>query len=237
VLVSKGTLKSGSCIVAGTTWARVRQMQDDKGKPLREAGPGTPVSVTGWKELPSAGDQLLEAVNGEDEAKRCITNRLREIERKRMTADVEQINVKRAEERRVHEAEAAELQKVKEDGGDVRAFLNERERRAEGGSGAGTGSGAGVDENGAGKKELLLLIKGDVSGTVEAVVGSLEGIGNKEAGVKIIHTGVGEVSESDIHQAEASGGESESISSEIRVECHRTSSQPTRSLPPTSCGA
>jgi translation initiation factor IF-2 len=235
VLVSKGTLKSGSCIVAGTTWARVRQMQDDKGKPLREAGPGTPVSVTGWKELPSAGDQLLEAVNGEDEAKRCITNRLREIERKRMTADVEQINVKRAEERRV--AEAAELQKVKEDGGDVRAFLNERERRAEGGSGAGTGSGAGVDENGAGKKELLLLIKGDVSGTVEAVVGSLEGIGNKEAGVKIIHTGVGEVSESDIHQAEASGGESESISSEIRVECHRTSSQPTRSLPPTSCGA
>jgi translation initiation factor IF-2 len=210
VLVSKGTLKSGSCIVAGTTWARVRQMQDDKGKPLREAGPGTPVSVTGWKELPSAGDQLLEAVNGEDEAKRCITNRLREIERKRMTADVEQINVKRAEERRVHEAEAAELQKVKEDGGDVRAFLNERERRAEGGSGAGTGSGAGVDENGA---------------------------GNKEAGVKIIHTGVGEVSESDIHQAEASGGESESISSEIRVECHRTSSQPTRSLPPTSCGA
>jgi translation initiation factor IF-2 len=185
-------------------------MQDDKGKPLREACPGTPVSVTGWKDLPSAGDQLLEALNGEDEAKRCITNRLREIERKRMMVDVEQINVKRAEERRVHEAEAAELQKVKEDGGDVRAFLNERERRAEGGSGTGTGGGAGVDGNGngEGKKELLLLIKGDVSGTVEAVVGSLEGIGNKEAGVKIIHTGVGEVSESDIHQAEASGGES-----------------------------
>jgi len=52
-----------------------------------------------------------------------------------------------------------------------------------------------------------LIIKGDVSGTVEAVVGSLEGIGNKEAGVKIIHTGVGEVGESDVSMAEASQGE------------------------------
>jgi translation initiation factor IF-2 len=51
-----------------------------------------------------------------------------------------------------------------------------------------------------------LIIKGDVSGTVEAVVGSLEGIGNKEAGVKIIHTGVGEVGESDVSMAEASQG-------------------------------
>ena len=45
-----------------------------------------------------------------------------------------------------------------------------------------------------------------MSGTVEAVVGSLEGIGNKEAGVKIIHTGVGEVGESDVSMAEASQG-------------------------------
>jgi translation initiation factor IF-2 len=181
-------------------------MQDDKGKPLREAPPGTPVSITGWKDLPSAGDQLLEAVNGEDEAKRCVTNRLREVERRKMMSDVEQINVKRAEERKRHDIEAKELEKVKEEGGDVHALLMEREHRPE-----------NVD----GKKQLLLVIKGDVSGTVEAVVGSLEGIGNKEAGVKIIHTGVGEVSESDIHLAEASGGRSFPVLLSVHQDRHR----------------
>ena len=47
-----------------------------------------------------------------------------------------------------------------------------------------------------------------MSGTVEAVEGVLSGIGNKEAGVKIISTGVGEVTESDIAMAEAAEGES-----------------------------
>jgi len=54
-----------------------------------------------------------------------------------------------------------------------------------------------------GYKELRLLIKGDVSGTVEAVEGALSGIGNKEAGVKIVQTGVGEVSSGDVEYAEA----------------------------------
>ena len=57
------------------------------------------------------------------------------------------------------------------------------------------------------KKELKLLIKGDVSGTVEAVAGSLQGIGNHLTGVKIISTGVGPVTESDVHRAKASEGQ------------------------------
>jgi translation initiation factor IF-2 len=61
-----------------------------------------------------------------------------------------------------------------------------------------------VDENA--RRELRLVIKGDVSGSVEAVAGALEGIGNDRAGVKIVHTGVGNVSESDVQLAETAQG-------------------------------
>lgn len=56
------------------------------------------------------------------------------------------------------------------------------------------------------KKELRLLIKADVSGTVEAVAGALQGIGNNLAGVKIVSSGVGPVTESDVMRAKASEG-------------------------------
>ncbi|WVO13212.1 translation initiation factor IF-2 [Cryptococcus depauperatus] len=182
VLVTKGILRAGSIVVAGHTWCRVRQMQNDKGKAIREALPGTPVSITGWKDLPKAGDELLEAKNGENEAKKAVNNRKRDEQRKRLLDDVEQINVKRREERLRLEAEA-EAEKATKD-----ELKSEPKPKTE------------KDDF----KLLRLIIKSDVSGTVEAVVGSLEHIGNKEAGVSIISTGVGEVTESDISFAEAS---------------------------------
>ena len=195
VMVTRGILRSGASIVAGNTWCRVRQMQDDKGKSVRQALPGTPVSITGWRELPAAGDQLLESINGEEEAKRAITNRLREAERRKLQADAEQINVKRREERLKAEAENDEIKAVREAGGNIfQAHANLAKMAAE-------------VERSKTFKEMRLVIKADVSGTVEAVVGSLEGIGNKEAGVKIVHTGVGEVGESDVSLAQAAEGE------------------------------
>ncbi len=171
-------------------------MQDDRGKSVRQAPPGTPVSITGWREVPSAGDQLLEAVHGEDEAKRAITNRLREAERRKLQADAEQINVKRREERIRAEAEEEEIKAIRQAGGNIfQAQLSVAKKAAE-------------VERSKTYKELRLVIKADVSGTVEAVVGSLEGIGNKEAGVKIVHTGVGEVGDSDVSLAQAAEGES-----------------------------
>lgn len=66
-----------------------------------------------------------------------------------------------------------------------------------------------MEEGGATEvKELVLIIKADVSGTVEAVVGALEGIGNKEARVKIISSAVGDVQESDVEMARAVSGAS-----------------------------
>ena len=56
VLVQNGTLKLGDIIIAGTAVGRVRTMINDKGQRVSEAGPSTPVEISGLSEVPSAGD-------------------------------------------------------------------------------------------------------------------------------------------------------------------------------------
>ncbi|KAJ9118555.1 hypothetical protein QFC22_003775 [Naganishia vaughanmartiniae] len=194
ILVTRGTLKTGDSIVAGLTWCRVRQMTDDKGKVVKEALPGMPVIVTGWKEVPLAGDEILQARNGEEEAKKAISNRQREAEKKALMADVEKINEKRRLERERLEHEEAIAEAAKASGEDPVAAAALAHREAE------------ATEKEHAFKELRLVIRADVSGTVEAVVGALEHIGNKEAGVKIVHAGVGDVADSDVAIAEAAEG-------------------------------
>ncbi|MGX7708891.1 translation initiation factor IF-2 [Methylobacterium sp. Gmos1] len=78
---------------------------------------------------------------------------------------------------------------------------------------AATGTGAGRSlmdmmrdlKEGAGRKEFPLVVKGDVQGSVEAIAGSLEKLGNDEVAARILHTGVGGITESDITLAQASG--------------------------------
>ncbi|MFG1268127.1 translation initiation factor IF-2 [Xanthobacter sp. DSM 14520] len=56
-----------------------------------------------------------------------------------------------------------------------------------------------------GRKEFPLIIKGDVSGSVEAIIGALEKVGNDEVQARIIHSGAGGINESDVTLAETSG--------------------------------
>jgi len=66
VLVQSGTLKVGDVFFAGSVFGRVRSMTDDRGERLTQAGPATPVEVTGFEDLPQAGDAFQVV---EDEAK------------------------------------------------------------------------------------------------------------------------------------------------------------------------
>lgn len=67
-LVESGTLRPGDFVVAGSTYARVRQLLGDTNKPVKSAGPSTPVSITGFKELPEFADQF-DVVKSEKEAR------------------------------------------------------------------------------------------------------------------------------------------------------------------------
>jgi translation initiation factor IF-2 len=59
VLVENGTLKVGDYFVAGYTWGKVKALLNERGERLKEAGPGTPVEVLGFEEVPHAGDKFI----------------------------------------------------------------------------------------------------------------------------------------------------------------------------------
>ncbi len=74
VLVQNGTLKTGDIIIAGSSVGRVRTMIDDKGRRVTEAGPSTPVEISGMSEVPSAGD-TFNAVKDERMARELAEER------------------------------------------------------------------------------------------------------------------------------------------------------------------
>ena len=74
LLVTGGELKTGEFIVAGTTYGKVRTMVDFRGKPKGKATPSTPVTVTGFKELPNFGDSFVEVSDEKTARKMALLN-------------------------------------------------------------------------------------------------------------------------------------------------------------------
>ncbi|KAH9966697.1 initiation factor 2 [Russula dissimulans] len=172
VLLLRGSLKPGAHLVAGTTHAKVRVMSDSTGSPVKVAVPGMAITVSGWKDLPGAGDEVLEGP--EQDVKKAVANRQRKAEEQAMMVDIDAINIQRRLVREQREREEAEQPEV----------IPEAETEK--------------------PHELRLIIKADVSGSAEALVSAVQCIGNESARVKIVHTGVGEVTESDIFLAKTS---------------------------------
>lgn len=156
ILIQNGTLKQGDVIIAGTTVGRVRAMVDDKGNKVLEAGPSTPVEITGLAEVPSAGD-VFNAVEDEKLARELVDQR---------KASAKEDQFKQYEKVTLDNI-FSQIEK-----GDM--------------------------------KELNIIVKADVQGSVEAVRQSLEKITNDEVVVKVIHGGVGAINDSDVMLAKAS---------------------------------
>jgi len=74
LLVTGGQLKVGEFITAGNTYAKIRTMLDFKGRPKGKATPSTPVTVTGFKELPNFGDRFLEQKDEKTARKMALLN-------------------------------------------------------------------------------------------------------------------------------------------------------------------
>ncbi len=158
LLVQNGTLNKGDSIVVGTTYGRIRTMIDDKGMSIDEAGPATPVEITGLNDTPHAGDQFV-VFEDEKTARQVAETRANEaVEEQRQS-----------------------LNKVTLD--NLFESLEEGEL-----------------------KEVNVIVKGDVQGSVEALVGSLQKIEVDGVKVKVVHTGVGAINETDVTLANASNG-------------------------------
>ena len=81
VLVQNGTLKIGDSIMSGITFGKVKAMFDEHGKPVKKAGPSTPVAVMGFNDVPNSGDAVY-AVD-ENLSKQVINERINKIKQER----------------------------------------------------------------------------------------------------------------------------------------------------------
>ena len=74
LLIQNGTLHQGDSVVVGSTWGKIKAMFDHEGKPIKIAGPSTPVVVLGLQESPDAGD-VLEGMRNDKQAKAVAEER------------------------------------------------------------------------------------------------------------------------------------------------------------------
>ena len=74
LLVTGGELKTGKFVVAGSAYGKIRTMMDFRGKPKGKATPSTPVTVTGFKELPNFGDRFIEVKDEKTARKQALLN-------------------------------------------------------------------------------------------------------------------------------------------------------------------
>ncbi len=155
VLVQRGTLRIGDIVVAGTEFARVRALIDDKGAQIKEAGPSTPVEVLGFTGVPSAGDRF-SVVDNEARAREVTDYRSRQLREKSATGG------------------ATSLEQM----------MNQLKAQ--------------------GISKFPLIIKGDVQGSVEAIVSSLNKLSTEEVSAQILMSAVGSITESDVTLAAAS---------------------------------
>ncbi len=154
LLIQNGTLRLGDPIVVGTAFGKVRTIKNDLGAPIVEAGPSTPVEITGLNGNPSAGDKFM-AFESEKQAK--------DIAQKRQSN--------------------SKVTKYKTDVVSFDDLFSQIQ---------------------SGAKEINVILKADVRGSEEACKNALLKIDVEGVRVKVIRSGIGAITESDIVLANAS---------------------------------
>jgi translation initiation factor IF-2 len=106
VLIQRGTLRVGDPFVAGPFSGRVRSMENQQGKRITEAGPSTPIQLTGFDGIPQAGDKLM--VTPDEKTAKDISTQRQQLKREQDMRRVKHITLDEIS-RRLREGEAAEL--------------------------------------------------------------------------------------------------------------------------------
>ncbi len=163
VLVQRGTLKVGDCVVAGAAYGKVRSLADERGRKIEAAGPSVPAILSGWDGVPSAGDTLTVVPN-----------------------EVQARSLAEARRRLAREQTGTAMM------GSMQAQV------------ASIFGGEGVKK----RDEVTVVIKADVQGSAEAIAQAVSAIraedDRAEVVVKVLSSGVGDVTLSDVALAAVS---------------------------------
>jgi translation initiation factor IF-2 len=154
-LIERGVLKPGDYVVSGGTYAKVRNLESTTGEKLTQAGPSTPVVITGFKLLPEFGDPFVTVK----------TEKIARVEAERVAAE-------KSSGRNRGGVNSTEL---------IRMINRSNEVR-----------------------ELNILLKADVQGSVASVIDNLKTLDTDEVAVRVVGSGVGTINENDLHLAHGS---------------------------------
>ncbi|XP_067845115.1 translation initiation factor IF-2, mitochondrial [Heptranchias perlo] len=195
-IIQRGTLKKGCVLVAGKSWAKVRLMFDENNKPINAAGPSTPVEIVGWKDLPSAGDEILE-VESEQRAREVLEWRKYVEAQEKVKQDLEVIEAKQKEHRETYKKERESF-----------SSMNWRQRKsAMYKANKHLMATRPKERTEMDELSLPIIVKGDVDGSVEAILNILDGYdADEQCILEVIHFGIGDISENDIVSAEIFSG-------------------------------
>lgn len=153
VLIEHGKIQKSNYVVAGTTYGKIRTLSDWQGKEIAEAGPSTPVRITGFKELPQFGDYISVTKTEKEARDRAEKAKQRQVSGKlSMTSS------------------------------DLIGLINKN----------------------AAVKEVPIIIKADVQGSLTSIHDSIRLLENDELKMRIIGSGVGSITESDVQMAATS---------------------------------
>ena len=155
-LVEQGTLSAGDFVVAGGTYAKVRNLESTTGEVLSSAGPSTPVIITGLKDLPDFGEEFF------------------------VVEDEKQARDKAAERNQIKKGDGSS---ATTSGSELLKIISRTNKL----------------------NEFNILVKADVQGSLISVVDSLRALDTEEVAVKIVSSGVGVITENDVHSAATSG--------------------------------
>jgi translation initiation factor IF-2 len=155
VLIQQGTLREGDAFVSKTEFGRVRAMNNDQGRRVKEAGPAMPVEVIGFSSVPQTGAEFV-CVEDEKKARNIAEYWIRKAREKELSAS-SKITLEQL------------YQKIKE-----------------------------------GVKDLNVIIKADVQGSIEAISDALHKLSTEDVQMKVIHSSTGAISETDVMLASAS---------------------------------
>lgn len=149
-LVESGTLQAGDFIVAGATYAKIRNLESTSGQPIKQAGPSTPAVITGFKSLPEFGDPFEVAPN-EKQARTQATKNAANREQDGNHKDIS--------------------------GGELIRMINRKNQ----------------------VNELNVVIKADAQGSLTSVIDSLKALDTEDVAVRIVGSGIGNITEKDVH--------------------------------------
>ena len=154
LLIQNGTLRLGDPLVVGSIYGKVRTIKNDLGESIVEAGPSTPVEITGLNGNPSAGDKFM-AFENDKQAK--------------------EIAAKRSEKQKIN--------KYRQDVVSLDDLFSQVQ---------------------SGLKEINVVLKCDVRGSEESCKNALLKINVEGVKVKVIRSGIGAITDSDVILANAS---------------------------------